>query len=358
MIEPASSLPGGIPAVRVRAVRGQDGSSVIISLDPRMELDRLRAELLRVLGQTPDRWRHASARLDLGDRDLELFDVRRLVHLLRDELAISVVAIYSSTRAVQRFVTRELKLQVLLRDPAEDQSEAELVPLSTEDQPTRPAGDVDVVVLDEVGDYEDSPGATAITRQTERLHLSEEAPTLVVLDPAAAEDAALVGDAGVEDPAEPTESTPRSMTTEAPSLPVQPAPLSLAGGRRSMSIGRTVRGGQRISFPGDVIIFGDVNPGATVEAGGNILVLGCLRGLAHAGMHGDTRAVIISFDLRPTQLRIAGCIAFPGEGRPARAAQAELAWVSGDRILIEDYAGRLPGPLSTAEAADSPRRDP
>lgn len=349
MTEPVASLFGGPPAVRVRAVRGQDGSSVILSLDPQMELDRLRAEILRVLGQTPERWRHATTRLDLGDRDLELFDVRRLVHLLRDELAMSVVAIYSSPRAVHRFVARELKLQVLVRDPAEDQGDEELagptVGLSTEDEPTRPAGEVDVVVLDEVGDYEDSPGATAVTRQTERVLLSEDAPTLVVVDPSSAELVEGDGPTTPEDPAEPV------------SLPVQPAPLSLAGGRRSMSIGRTLRGGQRVSFAGDVIVFGDVNPGATIEAGGNILVLGSLRGLAHAGMHGDSRAVIIAFELRPTQLRIAGCIAFPGEGRSARGFQPELAWVQGDRIAIEDYTGRLPGPLSAADPAESPRRD-
>lgn len=345
MTEHVASLSGGSPAVRVRAVRGQDGSSVILSLDPRMELDRLRAEILRVLGQTPERWRHATTRLDLGDRDLELFDVRRLVHLLRDELSMSVVAIYSSPRAVHRFVARELKLQVLVRDPAEDQAEEELAVLSTEDEPTRPAGEVDVVVLDEVGDYEDSLGATAVTRQTERIHLSEDAPTLVVLDPSAAELVDSDTPVPPEDPAEPI------------SLPVQPAPLSLAGGRRSMSIGRTLRGGQRVSFPGDVIVFGDVNPGAAIEAGGNILVLGSLRGLAHAGMHGDPRAVIIAFELRPTQLRIAGCIAFPGEGRSARGFQPELASVQGDRIVIEDYTGRLPGPLSAADPAESPRRD-
>lgn len=350
MALPALSPPGSRPLVSVRAVRGPDGGGLILTLDAEVELDRLRAELLRVLGQTPDRWRNQSARLDLGERDLELFDVRRLVHLLREEFGLAVVGIYSTGRALQRFVARELKLQVYLREAEAERGEVELTedrpaaPAGEED-PTRPAGEVDVIVLDELGDYEDSPGWTALTEQAPGpAREDEDAPT-VVLEP-------LPG--MVEDPADPGEPV---------SLPVQPAPLAGVaallggGGRRVLSLRRTVRGGQRVAFPGDVLVFGDVNPGAAIEAGGNILVLGRLRGLAHAGAHGDARAVILAFELRPTQVRIAGCIAIPGPERAGRGFQPELAWVSGERILIEDYTGRLPGPL-TAEAADSPRRDP
>ncbi len=51
---------------------------------------------------------------------------------------------------------------------------------------------------------------------------------------------------------------------------------------------------------------GDVNPGAEIIAGGNIVVWGALRGLAHAGAFGDEEFVICAPELQPSQLRIAG----------------------------------------------------
>lgn len=352
MPQPASSPSGGIPAVSVRPVRGHDGTSVILSLDAALPWERLRDEIVRVLGQTPDRWRHGTARLDLGDRDLELFDVRRLVHLLRDEFSLSVTGLYSSERALHRYVARELKLQVFVRDPSGDWTADELARVGEEEDPTRPAGHVDVVVLDQVGDADEGTGSDAgeVTRQTElsRPAAAEDAETALRVDPTAA---------AVEDPSEVVFEVP-------PSLLVEPTPVSFQGGRRLLPVHRTLRGGQRIAFPGDVLVWGDVNPGATVEAGGNILVLGSLRGLAHAGVHGDERAVIVAFDLRPTQLRIATRIAFPREGsredggRGPRPFRPEIAWVKGEDILIEDYAGRLPGPPSLVVHPPQPAAPP
>lgn len=43
---------------------------------------------------------------------------------------------------------------------------------------------------------------------------------------------------------------------------------------------------------GNLLLIGDVNPGGTVIAGGNIFVIGALRGIAHAGYYGDAEAVI------------------------------------------------------------------
>lgn len=70
----------------------------------------------------------------------------------------------------------------------------------------------------------------------------------------------------------------------------------------------TIRGGQTKAHRGNIVIIGDVNPGAEIIATGDIIVIGKLRGVAHAGAQGDTSATIIALDLRPIQLRIAGCI--------------------------------------------------
>lgn len=67
----------------------------------------------------------------------------------------------------------------------------------------------------------------------------------------------------------------------------------------------SLRSGQRIEFEGSLVIIGDVNAGAEVIAGENIVVLGTLRGLAHAGAKGNKDAVIEAVDIEAVQIRIA-----------------------------------------------------
>jgi septum site-determining protein MinC len=80
-------------------------------------------------------------------------------------------------------------------------------------------------------------------------------------------------------------------------------------GDQAMLVKRTLRSGFSLKFPGHVVIVGDVNPGAEVIAGGDVVVWGRLRGMVHAGAEGDESAVVYALDLSPTQLRIAGQIA-------------------------------------------------
>ena len=68
---------------------------------------------------------------------------------------------------------------------------------------------------------------------------------------------------------------------------------------------RTIRSGTRIEFAGHVVILGDVNPGAEIVADGNVMVWGRLRGMVHAGVKGNQKALICALDLSPMQLRIA-----------------------------------------------------
>lgn len=54
----------------------------------------------------------------------------------------------------------------------------------------------------------------------------------------------------------------------------------------------SLRSGQKIETEGSLVIIGDVNSGAEVMASDNIIVLGALRGLAHAGAKGNKQAII------------------------------------------------------------------
>lgn len=70
----------------------------------------------------------------------------------------------------------------------------------------------------------------------------------------------------------------------------------------------SLRSGQKLEIEGSVVILGDVNSGAEVIASENIVVLGSLRGLAHAGAKGNKQAIIGAGTLDTVQIRIANII--------------------------------------------------
>jgi septum formation inhibitor MinC len=72
---------------------------------------------------------------------------------------------------------------------------------------------------------------------------------------------------------------------------------------------QTLRSGQAVSHKGHLVIIGDVNAGAEVVAEGDITIWGSLRGVAHAGVGGNTLAEIRALKLQPIQIRIADSIA-------------------------------------------------
>ena len=70
----------------------------------------------------------------------------------------------------------------------------------------------------------------------------------------------------------------------------------------------SLRSGQKIEYPGSIVVLGDVNNGAEVIAGENIIVLGILRGLAHAGAKGNKEAIISAGSIEVSQIRISNVI--------------------------------------------------
>ncbi len=86
----------------------------------------------------------------------------------------------------------------------------------------------------------------------------------------------------------------------------------------------TWRAGEVSRFPGNVVVVGNVNPGAQIIAHGDILVFGKLRGLAHAGAGGDATAVILAMSSSGPQLRIADYRCDP-----------EAVKSGGDRLLAD-----------------------
>lgn len=96
----------------------------------------------------------------------------------------------------------------------------------------------------------------------------------------------------------------------------------------------TLRSGQKLFSEGNLIVQGDVNPGAELKALGNIVVLGVLKGIVHAGAGGDRTASVSAIVLSPTQIRIADVITRAPDEQPMPKSP-ETAYIMEDRIYIE-----------------------
>lgn len=106
---------------------------------------------------------------------------------------------------------------------------------------------------------------------------------------------------------------------------------------QTLLVRRTLRSGQRIFYDGHVVIVGDVNPGAMVTCSGDIVVMGRLRGVAHAGAGGNVGARVMAFRLQPTQLRIAHYISRAPDDGDAGPGWPEAARVNNGVIEIHAF---------------------
>lgn len=146
---------------------------------------------------------------------------------------------------------------------------------------------------------------------------------------------------GVKDEIE--SAPPPALAMETPSaVPVVPG---IASQPQTRIVEGPIRSGVILEHVGHLIVFGDVNPGAEIRATGNIIVLGCLRGTAHAGIGRDV-GFILALQLEPRQLRIGRKVARADAN--TAASGAEIAYATSESIVVERYSGRLPRNLSAS----------
>jgi septum site-determining protein MinC len=103
-----------------------------------------------------------------------------------------------------------------------------------------------------------------------------------------------------------------------------------------VSVSRIVRSGQVLHVQGDLLLIGDVNPGGTVIAGGNIFILGALRGIAHAGYYGNKEAVIAASVMKPTQLRISDVMNRAPDYKIDEGNEMECAYIDEHNQIVVD----------------------
>ncbi|HYF82578.1 MAG TPA: septum site-determining protein MinC [Clostridia bacterium] len=105
----------------------------------------------------------------------------------------------------------------------------------------------------------------------------------------------------------------------------------------ALLIRATLRSGQLIQYKGDVVIVGDVNPGAHIKAGGSVIIMGTMRGIVHAGANGDYGAFIVAYKMQPTQLRIGDIITRSPDGLGSKYNNPEIAMVKQGMVVVEPY---------------------
>jgi septum site-determining protein MinC len=182
-------------------------------------------------------------------------------------------------------------------------------------------------------------------RQLRDDHLQKIRQILAIHDLTIAEIRASLADSVRPSPA-PAPSLPSSMP--AAGIPTVRRRERLAqDGEISPNNARLVKGplrsGQRVYAEDNLVVFGDVNPGAEVIAGGDIVVMGVLRGVAHAGVPDNSGAVIAALSLKPTQLRIGHFISRSPEFQEKHDTGPEIARVDTEQIVIDSFPRRLLG---------------
>jgi septum site-determining protein MinC len=125
-----------------------------------------------------------------------------------------------------------------------------------------------------------------------------------------------------------------------------PRSENLQNSSRTEVVPRTMRAGTRLEKPGNVIVLGDINPGAELIAGGDVIVSGVIRGLVHAGSNGREDAIVYAQRIAASQIRIAHAMARAPEGSSLdsmRAAPtgdgAEVARLESGQIVLEPFTG-------------------
>jgi len=108
---------------------------------------------------------------------------------------------------------------------------------------------------------------------------------------------------------------------------------------KNIIIHRNVRSGQKIYSEGSIVIWGDVHESAELIATNNIIVLGKLEGVAHAGFYGDLNSIIFALCLTPSQIRIGDIISRSPKDY-VKKSYPEIAYLEKETIYIKQYKSK------------------
>lgn len=102
---------------------------------------------------------------------------------------------------------------------------------------------------------------------------------------------------------------------------------------------QTIRSGQVLQAPGDILLIGKIHPGGTILASGSIFILGELLGLAHAGFDGDNEAIVVADFQTDAQIRIAESVQIIENKAKNQAGTDEKQFAYINDLHILDFEG-------------------
>ncbi|AZI41892.1 septum site-determining protein MinC [Deinococcus psychrotolerans] len=137
-------------------------------------------------------------------------------------------------------------------------------------------------------------------------------------------------------------SAPSSSSTALPTAALPVGNITQSLDNHTVVLPNSVRAGFRGEYGGSVVVLGDVNPGSELVAGGDVIVLGALRGVVHAGADGRESAIVWGRPIASPQIRIAGAVARAPEGsslssmrKLSSGVESEVARLQHGQIVIE-----------------------
>ena len=102
---------------------------------------------------------------------------------------------------------------------------------------------------------------------------------------------------------------------------------------------QTIRSGQVLQAPGDILLIGKIHPGGTIRASGSIFILGELLGLAHAVFDGDNEAIVVADFQTDAQIRIAESVQIIENKAKNQAGTDEKQFAYINDLHILDFEG-------------------
>ncbi|HZK43131.1 MAG TPA: septum site-determining protein MinC [Syntrophomonadaceae bacterium] len=99
---------------------------------------------------------------------------------------------------------------------------------------------------------------------------------------------------------------------------------------------KNIRSGQKVRSEGSIIVWGDVHESAEIMAARDIIVLGKLDGVAHAGCYGNKDSMVFALTLSPGQIRIADQFS-RAPSNYEKHYLPEIAYLEDGNICISEY---------------------
>lgn len=97
-----------------------------------------------------------------------------------------------------------------------------------------------------------------------------------------------------------------------------------------------IRSGMELEYPGNIVIFGDVNPGGVIKAGGHVIVFGVVKGKIHAGLDGRVKnPFIISRGMSPIQIGIRNVVAPCSRDEKNEMDTLQIAYLLEEQIYVD-----------------------